>query len=142
MKLHFSIIGFAALILTTAWTAPVPSDKEGQVAVTVIAKGPNTPGGPFSFIRTHRQGKGITTSWGVEAEQGLVAFTLQKTYEDPNDEYAVWEDVGTTPCNGSRSYKCTDNNVYPGYVNYRIQGLKADGSSVVSGVTSARIVSH
>jgi hypothetical protein len=139
MKLHFSIIGFAALVLTTAWTAPAPSEMNKAEVATVTAK---EPGGPFSFVRTHRQGKGMTTTWGVEAEQGIVAFTLQKTYEDPTDEYAVWEDVTTTPCNGSRSYKCTDNNVFPGYVNYRVVGLKANGGSIVSGVTTARIVSH
>lgn len=140
MKLRTSIIGFAGMLITTAWTAPTPENEgiAGNASVTVNKE----ITGDFSFVRVHRQGKGITTTWGVGTGQGIVGFQVQKTYEDPNDEYAVWEDVCSVPYTGARSYKHTDNNVFPGYINYRVIALKSDGASLSSGVATARIVSH
>ncbi|WP_276503150.1 hypothetical protein [Terrimonas pollutisoli] len=139
MKAQFSIIGFTAILFTAAWTAPVPT--EGSTKATVVTAEKPTANG-ISNVRSHRQGKGVTTSWSVDASEGVVTFLLQKTYEDPNDEYAVWEDVTSTPCNGSRSYKATDNGVYPGNITYRVVGLKGDGTSITSAYTGVRIVSH
>lgn len=140
MKANFSIIASTALFFATAWTSPGYLKTEAADVATVSVAKVQDP--VFSFFRTHRQGKGITASWGLTSCEGIVGFQVQKTYEDPADPYAYWEDVMTIPCNGSRSYKCTDNNVYPGYSNYRVVALKADGSSVISGIATVRIVSH
>lgn len=140
MKAQFSIIGFTAILFTAAWTAPVPVNDNSTDTVIAAAK-PTANG--ISNVRSHRQGKrGVTTSWSVDASEGVVAFLLQRTYEDPNDEYAVWEDVTSTSCNGSRSYKATDDGVFPGNITYRVKGMKADGSSIVSACTSIRITAH
>ena len=137
MKAQFSIIGFTAILFTAAWTAPVPMESTTDATVVTAAK-PTANG--ISNVRSHRQGKnGVTTSWSVDASERVVAFLLQRTYEDPTDEYAVWEDVTSTACNGARSYKATDNGVFPGNITYRVKGLKADGSSIVSENTSVRI---
>lgn len=96
----------------------------------------------FSSFRTHRQGKGVTAVWDVASNAGVVGFVLQKTYEDATDPYAVWEDVNAVPCTGNRSYKFTDTSVFPGTITYRVSAQLADGSSVQSGNSSARIVSH
>ena len=140
MKANFSIIASTALFFATASTSPgYVNNEPGDVSTVSVTK---IQDAGFSFFRTHRQGKGITASWGLTSGEGIVGFQVQKTYEDPSDPYAYWEDVMAVPCNGSRSYKCTDNNVYPGYSNYRVVALKADGSSVVSGIATVRIVSH
>lgn len=139
MKAQFSIIGFTAILFTAAWTAPVPVNDNSTE--TVIAATKPTANG-ISSVRSHRQGRGVTTSWSVDASEGVVTFLLQRTYEDPNDEYAVWEDVTSMACNGARSYKATDDGVFPGNITYRVKGLKADGSSIVSVYTSVRIVAH
>lgn len=140
MKAQFSIIGFTAILFTAAWTAPVPANEGSTKATVATATKPTANG--ISNVRSHRQGKGVTTSWSVDASEGVITFLLQKTYEDPNDEYAVWEDVTSAACNGARSYKATDNSVYPGNITYRVKGMKADGSSIVSEYTSVRIVAH
>ncbi|HEV8286993.1 MAG TPA: hypothetical protein VGQ09_21935 [Chitinophagaceae bacterium] len=95
----------------------------------------------FSFIRTHRQGKGAAISWAFTSANAS-SFTVQRTYEDPTDPYAFWEDVSSTACNSSRSYKCDDANVYPGYISYRVIALLNDGSTIASEVSTIRIVSR
>lgn len=139
MKAQFSIIGFTAILFTAAWTAPVPT--EGSAKTTVVTAAKPTANG-ISSIRSHRQGKGVTTSWSVDASEGVVSFLLERTYEDPTDEYAVWETVTSATANGARSYKATDSNVFPGNLTYRVKGMKADGSSIVSEYTSVRIVAR
>ncbi len=140
MKAQFSIFGFSALLFATAWTSPGPVNN-GPVDTNTVAVSKVQSAG-ISFFRTHRQGKGITATWGLTSSEGVVGFQVQKTYEDPTDPYAFWEDVTAVPCNGSRSYKHTDNNVYPGNSNYRVVVLKADGSSEASEISTVRIMSR
>lgn len=140
MKAQFSFFASTALLFAMAWTSPgFPtngSDDKKPVAIK------EKQSGDFSFFRTHRQGKGVTASWGVTSGAGVVGFQVQKTYEDPTDPYAVWEDVSSVPCNGSRSYKATDNSVFPGSISYRVSALLSDGNSIESGISTVRIVSH
>jgi hypothetical protein len=98
----------------------------------------------FEFFRTHRQGRaGITSTWGITAPGNDVAgFLVEKTYEDPADPYASWELVSSMPNSGSRSCKCTDNNVFPGYISYRITAILITGGSYTSPVSTVHIVSH
>ncbi|HEX2628387.1 MAG TPA: hypothetical protein VHM26_05235, partial [Chitinophagaceae bacterium] len=95
----------------------------------------------FDFIRAHRQGKGASVAWGLSADNGVVGFTVQRTYEDPTDPYAFWEDLGSTARNGSGSYKYSDINVLPGSIHYRVIAQFADGTSASSEVVSIKIVS-
>lgn len=137
MKAHFSVLAFTTFMFATAWTSPgYPLKEATEVKEAKVAEG------DFTFFRTHRQGRGITASWGVSSGAGIVGFQLQKTYEDPTDPYAIWEDISSVPCNGSRSYKSTDESVFPGNINYRVVALKADGSSSASGLSAVRIVSR
>ena len=108
------------------------------LAIISVAASPTTNG--FDFVRSHRQGKGATVTWAFSTG-GAASFAVQRTYEDPADPYSVWEPVCSMPCNSSRSYKHTDENVFPGIINYRIVALMNDGSTAMSDVTSIRIVS-
>lgn len=98
----------------------------------------------FEFFRTHRQGKAaITATWGITAPGNDVSgFVVEKTYEDPTDPYANWEMVSAVPNTGGRSFKCTDNNVFPGYISYRVAAILITGGSYVSPVSTVHIVSH
>lgn len=96
----------------------------------------------FDFFRTHRQGKGITSTWRLSSDAGVIGFIVKKTYEDPADPSSFWEDVNNVQCNLSKSYKYTDNNVFPGFVSYCIVAVMNDGSAVVSDYSTVRIVSH
>ena len=140
MKAKISFLAFLTFLFATAFTAPGYQYTQPVPASTVTITG--QPADGLAFFRTHRQGRGITASWGLTSEAGVVVFQVKKTYEDPTDPYAVWEDVSSVSCNGSRSYKCTDSNVFPGNISYKIVGQKADGTIIESGISTARIVSH
>ena len=105
-----------------------------SIAATPIVNG-------FDFVRSHRQGRGATITWAYSTP-GASNFALQRTYEDPSDPYAVWEPVCSMDCNSSRSYKHTDENVYPGYISYRVVALMNDGTTTMSDITTVRIVRH
>ena len=140
MKAQFSFFASTALLFAMAWTSPgFPTNGSADVKpVTITEK----QSGNFSFFRTHRMGKGVSASWGVTSGAGVVGFQVQKTYEDPTDPYAVWEDVSSVPCNGSRSYKANDNSVFPGSISSRVSALLSDGNSIESGISTVSIVSH
>jgi hypothetical protein len=137
MKTHITLLAIAAVTINTAWIAPASSpvnlqDKQANV-VTAVEPG-------FSFFRVHRQGKnGVTATWGLSSSDGVSGFSVEKTYEDPNDEYAYWETVSAMPCTGERSYKCTDAGVYPGTITYRVTAFLNDGRAVLSEMASIQI---
>ena len=138
MKTKFSAFAISALILSAvASTEPATLPDRNE-----SAKVKQVPGTSFNFFRTHRQGKGVAATWGVTSDQGVARFAVKKTYEDPSDPYASWEEVSSTSCNGSRSYKCQDQNVFPGFVSYQVEAEMADGTTVKSGVRTVHIVSH
>lgn len=95
----------------------------------------------FSFVRTHRQGRGAEVSWSF-ASSNASGFAVQRTNEDPTDPYSVWIDVGSLGCNSSRSYKCHDENPIPGIINYRVIAIMDDGSTVASQISVLRIMTH
>lgn len=138
MKTQFSSFAISALILSgTTFSAPVISPEK-----KVVVKVEQSQATDFAFFRTHRQGKGITAVWGVTSDAGVVSFTVKKTYEDPYDPYTEWEEVSSTGCNGSRSYKCTDMNPSAGVANYKVVAELNDGTTIESGLSTVRIVSH
>ena len=96
----------------------------------------------FGYLRTHRQAKGITASWNMTGVDGVVCFTVQRTYEDPTDQYAYWEDLNVMPCTSSRSFSYTDPEVFPGFINYRVAALMDDGSTIYSEISTVRKVSR
>lgn len=140
MKTHITLLAIAAVTINTAWIAPasspVTSETKQAKVITVAAPG-------FSFFRVHRQGKNaVTATWGLNSNDGVSGFFVEKTYEDPTDQYAYWETVSSIPCTGERSYKCTDNGVFPGYITYRVTAYLNDGRAVISEMTTIHINGH
>lgn len=97
--------------------------------------------GDVSYLRAHRQMKGVEVSWGLTSTDGVAGFVVEKTYQDVTDPYSVWETVSSTSCNPSRSFKCYDENVFPGYISYRVWTIMSNGSKTVSPVTVVHIMS-
>lgn len=96
----------------------------------------------FDFFRTHRQGRaGITATWGFPAT-GATGFVVERTYDDPSDPYASWDIVAALPCTGAKSYRCTDNGVYPGFISYRVTAQLTGGGTLETPVSTVHIVSH
>ena len=128
---------FVIIALTFFTIAALPAPKKVLPGKKELKKQTDE----FSFIRSHRQAKGAVITWAFTSSNAS-GFTVQRTYEDPTDPYSVWVDVSSIPCNSSRSYKCPDENVFPGYINYRVIAVMNDGGIITSEVTTVRVVSH
>ena len=139
MKAFYSVI--PALAISIAFYSGTPVVKSNTTTAS-IQKSTNAPGCTFGSFRAHRQGKGVSLTWSA-AVSGPITFSVEKTYSDPSDPYSMWEVVSDQPGNGARSYKASDDFVYPGYSNYRISAIAGDGSVVAcSAVETVRIVSR
>lgn len=139
MKTQLSLIAVVVVALFSI-SASAPSELKAVSKSTTEIKAKVNAG--FKFFRTHRQGRGVTSTWGMESESGVANFTLMRTYEDPGDPYAYWEEVCSMPCNSSRSYKWTDENVSPGYISYCVVANMNGGGTITTWINTIRIVSH
>jgi hypothetical protein len=140
MKKPFSVFIIPALAFVIMSASPISKNTmnlSNDLTATVKPLSVS-----FDFFRTHRQGRGITSTWGLTSQTGVAGFIIQRTYEDPTDPYAFWEDIGSLPCNLSRSYKWTDENVFPGFISYQIVAVMNDGSRITSWVNTIHIISH
>ena len=95
--------------------------KQKSTSVLYVKSATTSPS--FNFFRTHRQGRGITSDWGLNSNAGVSGFVVRKTNEDPSDPYAEWIDVYASACSSAKSYKCTDNNIAPGFITYQTEVL-------------------
>ncbi|TMI84915.1 MAG: hypothetical protein E6H10_04905 [Bacteroidetes bacterium] len=133
MKTKLSIV-VAIIIMAFVAIAATPIKSGSPVCSKKVAD-------TFSFLRTHRQGKGAAITWGFSSTNAS-GFTVQRTNEDPTDPYSVWIEVESCPCNSSRSYKASDVNPFPGLINYRVIAVMNDGSTVTSDVSTVKLMSH
>lgn len=141
MKTHISLIIVSAFFLQSAATSPEVINSKMFVASAHVEVSTVNPS--FSFFRTHRQGRfGATSTWGMDSENGVQHYSLERTYEDPTDPYANWETICIMACSNSRSYKFTDTSLFPGYITYRVKAKMNDGSETISFITTVHIVSH
>jgi len=135
MKTRILALCVSAILLFTS--VSFAQSKGGKPS----ASGPS-PDPIFGTLRTHRQAKGIAADWNLSNMNGVVGFAVQRTYEDPNDEFAYWEELSTMACDASRRFSYTDKEVFPGLISYRIAAIMEDGTTVFSEISSVRIVSR
>jgi len=139
MKTKSSFLAAVIILLLSAWTMPATTEK--HVSVLSVKKEKKFPP-EFAFFRTHRQGRGVMTTWGLTDNQGVYGFAVQKTYEDPNDPYSVWENISSMPCGTGRSYSHLDLDIAPGFISYRVIAYFQLGGSLMSLTCTEHIVSH
>jgi hypothetical protein len=139
MKTKLSFLAVIIILSLASWITPATSEKSLS-GLSVKKERRANP--EFDFFRTHRQGQGIMATWGLTLNQGISGFVVQRTYEDPNDPYSNWEIVGAIPCGSSRSYKHQDQNVFPGFISYRIIAYFQTGGSMMSLISTIHVVSH
>ena len=139
MKTQLSFAAITILFLHSSWVSPAVLQKPSSV---LPVKKESTISPDFSFFRTHRQGSGIMTAWGLSSNAGVTGFLVQKTYEDPADPYAYWEDICAMPCGAGRSFKYHDLNVSPGFISYRVIAYLQSGIPIISAISIEHIISH
>ena len=139
MKTKFIVFAIVLMAITALAASPVSvglAIKENSV------KTRQSLPPAFSFFRTHRQGAGVAATWGMTSEQGIACYLVQRTYEDPSDPYAYWENICMMPCNVTRSYKHTDENVFAGFITYRVIAFLQFGGSMMTENSTEHIVGH
>lgn len=137
MKTFLSLLTVGVLFVSSSWMTP-RMEKKLVSAETVKP----TPNPNFSFFRTHRQGGGIMASWALDNNTGVSSFVVERTYEDPSDPYAFWENICLTPCTSARSFKHHDQTVSPGFISYRVTAFFTAGGSITSPISTQHVVSH
>jgi hypothetical protein len=134
------ILIFLALSIVIAGTAGTLSHRKQLVNRTNAVK-PVDP--VFNFVHGHRQGKGATIAWSSNATSStVVCFDVLRTYEDPNDPYAVWDVVGSQNCNNSRNYKNTETPVSAGMISYVVVASMVGGGTAFSDIVTIQKVQH
>lgn len=137
MKTQLTVVALVAMIISVSWTRIDDNSLPKKQTVKAKTANPN-----FAFFRTHRQGKGVTSSWGLDQNAGVNGFVLQRTYEDPNDPYSEWSNICGMNCDNNRSFKHEDENVSPGMISYRVIGYMNNGDTFTSPISTERVVSH
>lgn len=139
MKTKILVTGLSVLLAGSVWAAPQPLPV--NVLPLTVKQAVPTPS--FAYFRTHRQGRnGATADWGLITNNGVTSFVVQRTYEDPYDPYAMWDDVCGLACGNSRSFKHTDTNLFPGYISYRVVAMNGSTAVAVSEISTIRILQH
>ena len=127
MKTLISYVAFAALVLMSSFTIDTQQKLNQQSSQSA-------PSSCFNYFRLHRQAQGVAMTWATSDNQ-IVQFVVEKSYDD-----YYYESAGAVNNNNNGSFKFVDNDVFPGFVYYRIMAIKADGSVECSPVESVRIV--
>jgi hypothetical protein len=131
MKRITLLSAIGVFFISSAFINPQPLTVKHGTSITAA--------GDFAFLRAHRQGTGITLTWGMVSNSNLTGFDIEKTMEDPNDPYSVWMPVTSIEGSDVRSFKYTDGTALPGTSNYRVTAWYADGRSSTSEVISVKI---
>jgi len=139
MKTQLSLVTIVALFVAASWISPVDTQKSIS---GISLKKQNSFAPDFSFFRTHRQGRGVTATWGLSSNGSVTGFVVQRTYEDPNDQYASWDNICAMPCGPGKSFKHEDESVSPGFISYRVIAYLQYGGSVMSMISTEHVVSH
>lgn len=116
------------LVIAIATSSFVISHNQVSKEATTKHQNVNT-------FRAHRMGKGIALTWTVSGGN-TAQFNIERSYDG---EY--FDVISTLDCNGASTYKFKDDNVYPGYIYYRICSINASGlTEEISNVEVVRIV--
>jgi hypothetical protein len=93
-------------------------------------------GNPFNFFNAHKQGfRSIGLMWRTSSAHNMLCFQIQRSYDGE-----FFDPIADLPCDGSSRFTWEDENVFPGYIYYRIAANLMDGTTYYSGVEVVHIV--
>lgn len=92
-------------------------------------------GAVFGMFHAHRQARGIALLWSVSDPANVLDFEIEKSYDGE-----FFDPLDSAPCNNQSLMRYQDNNVFPGYIHYRIKAILVNGMIEYSDVQTVRIV--
>src|SRR5436190_22017653 len=132
MKKLIILSAIGVIILSSAFIQAPEKKVSTEAKSAVVA-------GEFAFLRAHRQGKGITLTWGLADNTNLAGFDIEQTMEEPNEPYSVWLPAARISGSGVRSFKYTDDHFSPDTSNYRSTAYYSDICTAQSSMVSLSI---
>ena len=131
-KLLLSFVFVSAVF--TGWSY---SDKPG-VSKKYTTSVEFQSGAVFSSFNAHRQGRnGTELMWSVSTSGNVLDFEIQRSYDGE-----FFDPISDQACSNISRYNWKDNNVFPGYIYYRIAAHMINGDVVYSDVQVVHIVQH
>ena len=129
-KLLLSFIFVSAVF--TGWSF---SDKPGATPKDVnLVQVPSD--NLFTFFNAHRQGfRSTGLMWRISSSDDVVSFQIQRSYDGE-----FFDPLIDVPCNTNTRFNWKDDNVFPGYLYYRLAANLIDGTTVYSDVQVVHIV--
>lgn len=129
-KIMLSLI-FVSIVLT-GWSF---SDKPGS-NLPILNQAPAQSGNPFSFFNAHRQGhSAIGLMWQISSSDDVISFQVQRSYDGE-----FFDPVTNLSCGANKRFTWKDDNVFPGYIYYRVEATLMDGTTFYSEVEIVHIV--
>ena len=111
--------------------------NESHLSPSPITTLKNHANNNFGMFMVHRQGNGVTLVWTVAFPGQVTGYVIERSYDGE-----FFESISELSGNNNSRCRFTDNNVYPGYISYRVKAIMQDGSVEESGVETIRIVSR
>ena len=95
-------------------------------------------GNVFSFFNAHREGRnGTALMWSVSTSGNVLDFEIQRSYDGE-----FFDPIYDQACINIARYNWKDNDVFPGYIYYRIAAHLINGDVIYSDVQVVHIVQH
>lgn len=91
----------------------------------------------FGYFRAHRQGSGISLSWGITSPANVAGFIIE--WSDTGEFFIQLNQMQRS---SSLKYSWKHDFPFPGYNHYRIGCVMNDGSVYYSNEDIVRIVQH
>ena len=91
----------------------------------------------FGRIHAHRQHNGVALTWYTINKENVNSFIIERSYDG-----SFYETIDEVEVSTSADYHYSDNQIFPGYLYYRIGAVMNDGSIIYSEVEMLRIVSR
>ena len=131
MKTKVSVFLLLLLSAITLSSATYIGDASKEISVQAPIQNINYVFGSFNL---HRQHDGVSINWTVSTNN-ISSYIIQKSYDG---EYFDNVDLAVTSV--GRWNRSIDNDVFPGYIHYRIIAVLNDGTECYSPVQVIRIV--
>ena len=91
----------------------------------------------FGKVHAHRQRNGVALTWYAINSENVTSFIIERSYDG-----TYFENINEVGVTSSTDYHYNDNQIFPGYLYYRIGAVMNDGTIQYSEIEMIRIVSR
>jgi len=86
-------------------------------------------------MNAHRQQNGVITTWTFSNPTNVSRYVIQRSYDG-----FFFENIGEVTGGAAGRQEFKEDNVFPGYLHYKVIAIMNDGSTVHSSIQMVRVV--